>query len=182
MGSCVCDRSGAAEAGLPLAPSPERAPSGRKRRPGRTGRGSNAAALGHLSTAWHLARALPQTPAGGTRRPILGGLVPRPGDAAETAASSQAGPGGGALRAGSPGSSSLRGPNSRPLARQANHRGPMTTRPDPSRPGPRETTGRESEAALLLSPPPPLHQQLPGSTETPAHLSFPQRPALRDGT
>lgn len=182
MGSGVPDRSGAAEAGLPSTPSADRAPSGRKRRAGRTGRGSSAAALGHLPTAWHLARALPQTPAGRARRSTLGVLVPRPGDAADTAASSQAGPGGGALRAGSPGSSSHRGPNSRPLARQANHRGPMTTKPDPSRPGPRETTERESEAALLLSPPPPLHQQLPGSAETPAHLSFPQRPALRDGT
>lgn len=128
------------------------------------------------------ARALPQTPAGGTRRPTLGGLVLRQEDAAECAATSQAGPGGGAFRAGSPGSSPFRGPSSRPLARQANHRGPMTTRPDPSRPGPRETTEREPEAASLLSSLPPLQQQLLGSTETPAHLCFPRRPALRDGT
>lgn len=128
------------------------------------------------------ARALPQTPAGGTRRPTLGGLALRPEDAAECAATSQAGAGGGAFRTGSPGSSPFRGPSSRPLARQANHRGPMTTRPDPSRPGPRETTEREPEAASLLSSLPPLQQQLLGSTETPAHLCFPRRPALRDGT
>lgn len=58
----------------------------------------------------------------------------------------------------------------------------MTTRPDPSRPGPREKIEREPEAASLLSPLPQLQQQLPGSTETPAHRSFPQRPALQDGT
>lgn len=127
-------------------------------------------------------RALPQTLADGTRRPTLGGLVVRPGDAAEAAATSQAGPGGGALKGGSPGSSPLRGPSSRPLARQTNHRGPMTTRPDSSRPGPRDTTEGEPEAASLLSPPPPLQQHLPGSAETPVHLCFPQRPALRDGT
>lgn len=58
----------------------------------------------------------------------------------------------------------------------------MTTRPDPSLPGPRETTEGEPEAASLLSPPTPLQQQLPGSTETLAHLGFPQRPVLRDDT
>ena len=126
-------------------------------------------------------RAPSRTLAGGTRRPPLGGLVPRPRDWTGASASSQAGPGGGAWRAGPGGSSPLRGP-SRPLAGPANHRGPMTSRPDPSRPGPRETTEGETVAALLLSPPPQQQQQLPGSTETPAHLSFPQRPALRENT
>lgn len=165
---------------FPSAPS-HRAPSGRKRRAGGTGRGSSAAALGHLPTAWPLGAGT-SLDTGGTRRPNLGGLVLRPGDAAEAAATSQAGPEGGALLAGSLGSSPLRGPSSRPLARQANHRGPMTTRPDTSRPGPRETTEGEPEAASFRSPPPPQQHQLPGSTETPAHLCFPQRPALRDGT
>lgn len=126
------------------------------------------------------ARAPPRTPAGGTWRPPLGGLVPRPGDGAWAAANSQAGPGGGAWRAGPGGSSPLRGP-SRPLAGPANHRGPMTSRPDPSRPGPRETTEGETVAALLLSPP-PQQQQLPGCTETPARFSFPPWPALLDNT
>lgn len=119
------------------------------------------------------ARPLPRIPAGGTRRPTLGVLVPRPGYTAEAAASSRAGPGGGALRAGSPGSSPLRRPSSRRLAGQANHHGPMTTRPDPSRPGPRETTEGELEAASLLSPPPLLQRQLPGSTRHLLTSAFP---------
>lgn len=110
-----------------------------------------------------------------------GVLAPRPGSRAEAAASSQAGAGGGSSRAGPRGSSPFRG-LSRSLAGQTNHRGPMTTRPDPSLPGPRETTEGEPEAASLLSPPTPLQQQLPGSTETLAHLGFPQRPVLRDDT
>lgn len=39
---------------FPSAPSHDQAPSGRKRRAGRTGRGSSAAALGQLPTAWPL--------------------------------------------------------------------------------------------------------------------------------
>lgn len=173
----------AAEAGLPFSPLPDRAPSGRKRPPDRTGRGSGRpAAWGQLPTGWHLgAGAVPDT----NRRdpaPYPGrGLAPRPLDRAEAAARSQDGPGGGSLRAGPRGSSSFRGLGSS-LAGQTNHRGPMTTRPDPSLPGPRETTEGESEAASLLSPPTPLQQQLPGSTETLAHLGFSQRPALRDDT
>lgn len=57
----------------------------------------------------------------------------------------------------------------------------MTTRPDLSRPGPRDTTEEEPKAALLLSPP-PLQREVPGSTETPAHLSFAQRAALQNET
>lgn len=83
------------------------------------------------------ARALSQSPAGGTRRPARGDPVPRPGDEAEAAARAPAGPGGGASRAGP---SPFRWPSSRPLAGLAHHRGPMTTSPDPSRPGPGETT------------------------------------------
>lgn len=158
---------------FPSASTPNGAPSGRKRWAGPTGRGLGPTALGHLPTAWHLTRALPQILADGTRRPTLGVLVPRPGNAAEAAASSPAGPGGGALRAGSPGSSPLRLPSSRRLAGQANHHGPMTTRPDPSRPGPRETTEGELEADSLLSPPPPLQQQLSGSTRHLLTSAFP---------
>lgn len=177
-----CLAAAAAEAGLPSVllspPSPFR-----PEVPGR---------LGRKGLEWSRRRGSPShglaprrwrcpTPAGGTRRPPLGGLVLQPRDGTEAAASSQAGPGGGAWRAGPRDSSPLRG-QSRPLAGPANHHGPMTSRPDPSRPGPRETTEDETLAALLLSPPPPLQPQLPGSTETPAHLSFPQRAALGDGT
>lgn len=70
-------------------------------------------------------------------------------------------------------SAPFRGP-SRPLAGRANLRGPMTTRPDPSRPGPRATAEREPEVASLLSPA-PQQRELLGSAETLAHLGFPQR-------
>lgn len=80
----------AAEAGLPFSPLPDRAPSGRKRPPRRTGRGSGRpAAWGQLPTGWHLgAGAVPDT----NRRdpaPYPGrGLAPRLLDRAEAAASS----------------------------------------------------------------------------------------------
>lgn len=164
-------------------PLPNRAPSGRKHPAGPTGRGSGCpAALGHLPTGWHLgAGAVPDTNRQDPASHPGKGLARRPGDQAEAAESSQAGPGGGSLRAGPRGSSPFRGLGSS-LVGQANHRGPMTTRPDPSLPGPRKTTEGEPEAASLLSPPTPLQQQLPGSIETPVHLGFPQRPALRDDT
>lgn len=68
-----------------------------------------------------------------------------------------------------------------PLAGRAHNHGPMTTRPNLSRPGPRNTTEGEHRAALLLSPL-SLQQQLPGSTKTPPHLSFAQPLALLDRT
>lgn len=165
---------GAAEAGLPFSPSPMRAPSGRKRPAGRTGRGSSRpAAEGHLPEGRPLG-------AGAALDTGRRGPAPSPGAPGAAAGGRQGGAGGGAGGR-APGSSPLRGP-SRPLAGQAAHRGPMTTRPYPSRPGPRETIEGEPEAASLLSPTPRLQPQLPGSTETPARLRLPQRPALRDGT
>lgn len=53
-----------------------------------------------LPRAGTWAQALPGTPAAEAWRPALGDLVARPGGGAEAAASSRAGPGGGALRAG----------------------------------------------------------------------------------
>lgn len=157
-------------------------PSGRKRPAGQTGKGSGCpGAQGHLPTGWHLGAGAAPEPACGTWRPILGDPVPWPRGRAEVLGAVPSGPVPGRCLVGWPrGSSPLCGP-SRPLAGRANHRGSMTTRPDPSRPGPTETTEGEPKAASLLSPP-PLKQELPGSTETPAHLSFPQRPALRDDT
>lgn len=79
------------------------------------------------------------------------------------------------------GSSPLGGP-SRPLAGRANPHDPMTTRPDPSRPGLRDTAARQPEAASLLSPP-QQQPELADPTETLAHHRVPQRPAPpQDGT
>lgn len=118
------------------------------------------------------------TPIGETPRPALGGdQVPRPRGRAEASASSLAGPGGGALRAGPRGSTPLCG-LSRLLARQVNHRGPMTTGPtfpaqDPER-QPRGSPRRFHCCGRSSSSSPGL--------QTPVHLGFPQRLALRDGT
>lgn len=173
----------ATEAGLPFSPpsgpsafrpeTPRRSDRKGRRSSRRLGSPSHGLAPGR--------RRCPRHQPGGPGALPKGGLAPRPDNRAEAAASSQAGPGGGSLRAGPRGSSPFRGLGSS-LAGLTNHRGPMTTRPDPSLPGPRETTEGEPEAVSLLSPPTPLQQQLPGSTETLAHLGFPQRPALRDDT
>ncbi|MBZ3869705.1 hypothetical protein SUZIE_104240 [Sciurus carolinensis] len=154
-----------------------------------TGRSSGPpGAVGHLPTGWHLGAGAAPDPRGPDPRSTLGVLVPRPGGGAEAAVSSRAGPGaescglvpGRCFAGRSHGSAPLRGP-CRPSARRANHRDPMKARPDPSRPGPRDTTEGKSEAALPLSPP-PLQRELPASTKPPAHPNFPQRPVLPDGT
>lgn len=74
-GPAKCVAASAAEAGLPCGlPLPDPAPSGRKRPPGRTGRGSGSpAAWVTFPRAGTRAQALSQTPTGRTRRPPRGG-------------------------------------------------------------------------------------------------------------